>query len=132
VLDDRTDFDGGGVRPAVIEPDGTLRPARLTPLWAGRFPSQECGPKVVRSTVDNGSAERRGLVRVGVQPPAHAAQIPVIAGYGDAPAAPLGPIRLAAGAETGGIAAEMEGLRTLELHLPEGVCVQALTTMLAD
>jgi hypothetical protein len=132
VLDDRADFDGGGVRPAVVEPDGTVRPARLTPLWVGRVPTQECGPKVVRRTVDNGGAERRGLVRVGVQPPAQPAQIDVVAGYSSGASGPLEPIRLAPGDEAGGVAAEMKGLRTLELHLPEGVCVRSLTTVLPD
>lgn len=132
VLDNRADFDGGGVRPAVVEPDGSVRPARLTPLWAGRFPSQECGPKVVRRTVENGAAERRGLVRVGVSPPSQSAQIDVVAGYGGGASEQLKPIRLAAGAEAGGVAAEMKGLRTLELQVPAGVCVQSLTTVLAD
>ena len=132
VLDDRADFDGGGGRPAVVEPDGTLRPARLTPLWAGGFPARECGPKVVRRTVDNRNVERRGLVRVGLQPPSPPAQIDVLADYGAGLSAHLGPIRLAAGADAGGVAAEMKGLRALELHVPEGVCVQSLMTVLAD
>ena len=132
VLDERADFDGGGGRPAVVEPDGSLRPARLTPLWVGVFPAQECGPKVLQRTVYNGSVERAGLVRVGVRPPAHAAQIDVLAGYSDGSGRQLEPIRLAAGAEAGGVAAEMKGLRTLELHVPEGVCVQSLSTVLAD
>jgi len=132
VLDDGADFDGGGERPAVVEPDGSLRPARLLPVWAGRFPAQECGPGVLRRTVDNGGEERPGLVRVGVQAPEHAAQIDIRADYGSDGKVLLSPIRLAAGGEAGGVAAEMKGLRALELALPAGVCVHSLATVLAD
>lgn len=131
VLGDGIDFDGGGERPAVVEPDGSLRPARLTPLWTGLFPAQECGPRIVRRTVFSGNVERPGLLRVGVQPASQAAQIDVLADHG-AGLQQASPIRLAAGAEAGGVAAEMKGLRTLELHVPDGVCVQSLATVLAD
>ncbi len=132
VLHDRADFDGGGERPAVVEPDGSLRPARLTTVWAGRFPARECGPRVLRRTVDNGREERPGLVRVGVQAPERAAQIDVVADYGAGRRVQLPPIRLAAGGEASGVAADMKGLRALELSLPAGVCVRSLTTALAD
>jgi len=132
VLEERADFDGGGERPAVVEPDGSLRPARLTTMWGGRFSAQECGPNVLRRSVDNSSEERRGLVRVGVQAPANAAQIDVFADYGAGVRVQLGAIRLAAGSEASGVAAEMKGLRALELRLPAGVCVHSLSTVLAD
>jgi hypothetical protein len=131
VLGDGVDFDGGGERPAVVEADGSLRPARLSPVWSGLFPAPECGPRIVRRTVFSGSVERRGLVRVGVQPASQPAHIDVLADHG-AGLQQAGPIRLAAGAEAGGVAAEMKGLRALELHVPEGVCVQSLATVLAD
>lgn len=132
VLDDRADFDGGGERPAVVELNGTLRPARLTPVWAGRFPAPECGANTLRRAVDNGREERPGLVRVGVRALEHAAQIDVVADYGAGGKVQLGPIRLAGGGEAGGVAAAMKGLRGLELRLPAGVCVHSLTTVLAD
>ena len=132
VLKDRADFDGGGERPAVVEPDGSLRPARLTPLWTGRFPARECGPGILRRTVDNGKEERPGLVRVGVQAPERAAQAHVVADYGAGQRVELAPIRLPAGGQAGGVAADMKGLRALELSLPAGVCVHSLTTVLAD
>jgi hypothetical protein len=131
VLGDGVDFDGGGERPAVVEADGSLRPARLSPVWSGLFPAPECGPRIVRRTVFSGSVERRGLVRVGVQPASQPAHIDVLADHG-AGLQQAGPIRLAAGAEAGGVAAEMKGLRALELHVPEGACVQSLATVLAD
>lgn len=56
----------------------------------------------------------------------------MLADYGAGQRVQLGPIRLAAGVEAGGVVAEMKGLRTLELHLPAGVCVHSLATVLAD
>lgn len=132
VLDGRVDFDGGSATPAIVEPDGSLRPARFTPLWVGRFAGKECGPKVLRRTVDNGKEERLGLVRVLVEAPARATQIDVGADYGNGMIVPLRPIRVSAGDEAGGVAAEMKGLRALELRLPAGVCVGSLVTVLAS
>ena len=132
VLGDRAYYDGGGERPALIDPDGSVRAARLTPLWTGRFIAPECGPKVVRRTVDNGREELPGLVRVGVQAPAQATQIGVLADYGGGPTVQLEPIRLVAGGEAGGLVAEMKGLRAIELAVPAGVCVRSLATVLVD
>jgi len=131
VLDDRVDFDGGGERLAVVEPDGSLRPARFQRLWGGRLATPACGPAALRRTVDNGGEERGGLVRIGVRASPRAGRIDVLADHGAGPVVLPKAIRLQAGASTSGVTAEMKGLRTLELRLPAGVCVRSLTTVLA-
>jgi hypothetical protein len=131
VLDGRVDLDGGGERPAFVEPDGTLRPAWLTRLWGGPLASPQCGPATLTRTVDNGGEERPGLVRVAIRPPARPAHIDVLADVGAGFTVLPRAIRLPAGADAGGVAAEMKGLRTLELRVPAGVCVRSVTTALA-
>lgn len=129
VLDSRVDLDGGGERPAVAEQDGTLRPARLRQLSGGPLAKAACGPTTLQQRVDNQGVESHGLVRVAVTAPPRPSRIGVLADY-SAGMFPLPKgIRVLPGARSGGVIADMRGMRTLELRVPAGVCVRALTTV---